>query len=62
MSNLERSQDEIENQPQFGLHLLGDEGKQDEIDPKQRNEEQHRLGQSPETAEQKQTSFPVKPV
>lgn len=55
MSNLERSQDEIENQPQLSLHLLRDECKQDEIDPKQRDEEQHRLGQPPETAKQKQT-------
>lgn len=62
MSDLERSQNKIENQPQFGLHLLRDEGKHDEIDPKQRYEEQHRLCQSPETAKQKQISFPVKPV
>lgn len=62
MSYLERPQNQIENQPQFGLDLLRDEGKHDEIDPKQRDEEQGRLCQPPETTKQNHTSFPVKPV
>ena len=53
MSYLERSQNEIKNEPQFGLHLLRDEGKHDEVDPKQRYEEQRRLCQSPERAKKK---------
>lgn len=56
MSYLERAQNEIEHQPQFGLHLLRDERKHDEIDPKQRYEEQRRLRQSPEAAKQKRMS------
>lgn len=47
MSYLEGAQNEIENQPQFGLHLLRDECEHDEIDPEQRYEEQRGLRQSP---------------
>lgn len=52
-SYLEGPQNEIENQPQLGLDLFRDEGEHDEIDPKQRNEEQRGLRQPPERQQSK---------
>lgn len=47
LTYLKRAQNQVENQPQLGLDLLGDEGEHNVVDPEQGDQEQRGLGQPP---------------
>ena len=59
---LKRPENQVENEPELRLHLLWDECKHNEIDPKQRNQKQRGLCQSPETRTEKTEQIQISTV